>query len=385
MTYKIIPPGGVIGILGSGQLGRMITIAARRLGYRVHTYSPESASPTGQVADCEIVGSYDDIGAVRMFARDVDVMTLEFENVSSEAVRAAETVTCARPNSRALYVTQNRVREKTFLRDSGFPTAAFCAMTSADGLRAAVSEIGFPGVLKVADSGYDGKGQRIIRAESDIVPAWRELNCRSAICEAFVDFSAEASVVLARGADGACAHFGLFENIHRDHILDVTLAPGRFSPALAIEATALAERIAAALEYVGTLCVEFFVTKDQGLLVNEIAPRAHNSGHVTIDSHVTDQFEQCVRAVCGLPLAAVTQHRPAAMVNLLGDIWFTESGARREPDWSAALVVPNVKLHLYGKTEPRRGRKMGHITTLGDTVELARDKAFASRSALMKG
>ena len=370
-------PGGTIGVLGSGQLGRMFALAARRMGYRVHTYSPDTNSPTGQVADVEVTGSYDDLAAIRRFASAVDVVTMEFENVSAEAAAAAAEVAVVRPSGAALHTTQQRAREKAFLQAQGFPVAPCVRVTSADELRAALSVVGVPAIVKTAAFGYDGKGQQRVHDARDVAAVWARLGGGEAIVEQVIDFACEVSVVAARGADGAMADYGAVENVHRHHILHLTLAPARVSATVAAEASALARRVMNALDYVGVLCVEFFVTRDGRLLVNEIAPRPHNSGHYTIEACATSQFEQQVRAVCGLPLGSTTQHRPAAMINLLGDVW-----AGGDPQWAAALAVPGVALHLYGKAEPRTGRKMGHLTVQADTLDEAVARVTQAYDAL---
>jgi 5-(carboxyamino)imidazole ribonucleotide synthase len=374
---RIVLPGATIGVLGSGQLGRMFAIAARRMGYRVHTLSPATDTPTGQVADVEVNAEYDDLDAIRAFARRVAVVTFEFENVSTAAADAAAEIVPVRPAGGALHVTQQRAREKAFLADHGFPVTPFARVRSMDDLAVALGGVGLPAILKTAAFGYDGKGQHRIDRIEEAESVWRLVGPQEAIVERVVDFSHELSVVAARGLDGACADFGVIENTHRHHILDVSASPARVADEVATQAAHLTRRIMVELGYVGVLCVEFFLARDGRLLVNEIAPRPHNSGHLTVDACVTSQFEQQVRAVCGLPLGAATLMRPAAMSNLLGDLW-----DKGEPDWAAALAIPDVKLHLYGKAEARPGRKMGHLTALADTVGEAVDKALAARSVL---
>jgi 5-(carboxyamino)imidazole ribonucleotide synthase len=310
----------------------MFAMAARRMGYLVHTFSPETDTPTGQVADFEVTASYDDLDAVRDFAGRVNVVTFEFENVPAATVEALGGIVPVRPNGAALYTTQH----------------------------------------------YDGKGQRLIKLPAEGAAAFDSLGGQEAILESFVDFEREVSVVCARGADGRTAHFGVVENSHERHILDCTVAPARVSPQIARQATEIAESLAEQLALVGVLCVEFFLTRDGRLFVNELAPRPHNSGHFTIDACTTSQFEQQVRAVCGLPLGATEQLRPAAMANLLGDLW--QGG--NTPDWRAACAIPNVKLHLYGKHEARVGRKMGHLTALAPTTDEALRLVRAAREAL---
>jgi 5-(carboxyamino)imidazole ribonucleotide synthase len=375
---EIILPGSTIGVLGSGQLGRMFTLAARRMGYRVHTFSPDTDTPTGQVADLEITAAYDDLGAVADFARQVSVITFEFENVPAVTVETAERHTRVRPGGNVLHVTQHRLREKTFLRDAGFPVTPFCAVRSAAELRAAVASLKTPGVLKTAAFGYDGKGQATVRSLEEGLSSIKGEENVERIYEAFVDFDREVSVVAARGANGEFVHWGVMENSHRDHILDLTIAPPEVSPKVAGRAVEIARGILEKLDVVGVLCVEFFLTKPGELVVNELAPRPHNSGHLTIDACITSQFEQQLRAVCGLPLGATEQVRPAAMANLLGDLW-----SDGKPEWDRALALPGIKLHLYGKTEPRPGRKMGHITALADSATEAAELATKARAALI--
>jgi 5-(carboxyamino)imidazole ribonucleotide synthase len=348
------------------------------MGYRVHTLSPGVDTPTGQVADAEIEADYDDLDAIRAFARGVDVITFEFENVSTAAADAAAEVVPVRPSGHALHVTQQRAREKAFLALKGFPVTPHAAVASLDELAAAVERIGLPAILKTASFGYDGKGQHRLTSPLDIEPVWALVGHQPAILEKVVDFSLEFSVVAARGLDGGFAHYGAIENAHRNHILDVSVAPARMPEAAVTEAVAVTRAIMDELAYVGVLCVEFFLTADGRILVNEIAPRPHNSGHLTVDASITSQFEQQVRAICGLPLGATTLLRPAAMANLLGDVW-----AKGEPKWDAALAVPDVKLHLYGKSDPRPGRKMGHLTAMADTTAQAIQHVLAARDVLV--
>ena len=374
---RIVLPGATIGVLGSGQLGRMLALEARRMGYRVHTLSPGVDTPTGQVADLEVSAEYDDLEAIRTFARGVDVVTFEFENVLNDAADAAAEVVPVRPSGAALHITQQRAREKGFLADRGYPVAPFAKAQSLDELAVALGAVGLPAIVKTSAFGYDGKGQHRVNHIEEGERVWGLIGHQEAIVEQLVDFSMEISVIAARGLDSGFAHYGAIENRHRNHILDLSVCPARVPEGIATEAVHLAHRVLDDLQYVGVLCVEFFVTTDGRLLVNEIAPRPHNSGHFTIDACVTSQFEQQVRAVCGLSLGDTAQVKSAAMVNLLGDLW-----VNGEPDWAAAMAVPDVKLHLYGKSGPRVGRKMGHLTALGDSVEEAAAKALAARDVL---
>jgi 5-(carboxyamino)imidazole ribonucleotide synthase len=381
---RVVPPGSTLGVLGSGQLGRMFAIAARRLGYRVHVLSPDDDTPTGQVADLEVRADYLDLEAVERFARGVSVVTFEFENVPSATTEIAERFAPVRPAGSVLYVTQNRLREKSFLREHGIPTTDFAEVRSLAGLQAALVTIPPPAVLKTASWGYDGKGQCKIVSLSEAESAWRTVfpagnREATAILEAFVDFQCELSVVAARGIDGDFVAYGPMLNVHRNHILDVSSTPAPIRPNVAAQAIELTRVTMEQLNVVGVLCAELFLTNDDRLLVNELAPRPHNSGHLTIDAHVSCQFEQQVRAVCGLPLGSVEQLRPAAMANLLGDIW--QHGS---PNWHAALAHRDVTLHLYGKLEPRPGRKMGHLTVLAATPAEAVAKALAAREALLR-
>jgi 5-(carboxyamino)imidazole ribonucleotide synthase len=378
LTAPILP-GSTIGVLGSGQLGRMFAIAARRMGYRVHTFSPETDTPTGQVADVEVQAAYEDLDAVDEFTRHVHVVTFEFENIPVTTVDAVAKRVPVRPSGVVLHTAQHRLREKTFLARGGFPVTPFRPVSGPDDLRTAAHDLGYPAVLKTAGFGYDGKGQAKIHSLHEAEGALRALEGQEAVLEAFVDFDREVSVVAARGLDGAFTHYGVIENAHRHHILDVSIAPATVSAKTAHEAVEIARSILEALDVVGVLCVEFFLTRDGKLLVNELAPRPHNSGHLTFDACVTSQFEQQLRAVCGLPLGSAEQYRPAAMANLLGDLW--QGG---EPNWAAACAFPGVKLHLYGKLVPRPGRKMGHLTALARSPEAAAQVVREARSALRR-
>lgn len=375
----MILPGSTIGVFGSGQLGRMFAIEARKMGYRVHTFSPESDTPTGHISDLETTASYDNIEAVRLFAKDVDVVTFEFENVPAATVSAAAEFVDVHPRGEILHTTQNRLREKTFLSENGFPVAPFVHIRTIDDLLRGIESTGLPAVLKTAGFGYDGKGQSKITTHSEIDAAFEALNGGEAVLEGFVDFEKEVSVVGVRDISGNFAHYGVIENEHANHILDVSSAPASVSAAVSKQAVEITRSIADTLEYVGTLCVEFFLTRDDDLIVNEIAPRPHNSGHLTFGPCVTSQFEQQVRAVCGLPLGSTEFFRPAAMANLLGDIW--QNG---EPDWAAATSHPDVKLHLYGKAQPRVGRKMGHLTSTASTPAEAINIVRSARSSLLR-
>ncbi len=384
MTNAILP-GATLGVLGSGQLGRMFAIAARRLGYRVHVLSPDDDTPTGQVADLEVRADYLDLDRVAEFARGVSVVTFEFENVPAETTSICERFAPVRPAGSVLFTSQNRRREKTYLREAGLPVTPFVAVESVEQLIAALHELGAPAVLKTADWGYDGKGQVVIRTMDEANAAWRKLGAPQAILEAFIDFESELSVVAARGLTGDFASYGPIGNSHSHHILDVSVCPARVPSSVAREAVEIARAVLDKLDVIGVLCVEFFLTRDGRLLINETAPRPHNSGHLTIDAHVTCQFEQQVRAICGLPLGSSEQRTPSAMANLLGDLWEPSGAAASpEPNWPAVLAHPNVKLHLYGKREARPGRKMGHLTALAGSIDEAERIARAARDAMQR-
>ena len=375
-----ILPGAVIGVLGSGQLGRMFAIAARQMGYRVHTYSPETDTPTGQIADEEISDSYQNLDRVRQFAKKVAAVTFEFENVPAACVEAAAEFAPVRPSGAVLHITQHRLREKTFLAENGFPTTKFLPACSIDELRVAAQTIGYPVIMKTAGSGYDGKGQAKLDDAFQAAAAFRAAGEQETIVEAVVDFELEFSLVVARAVDGSFAHWGAIENQHRHHILDLSLAPARMPRKVAARALEIARALVEKLQLVGVLCIEFFLTRDHDILVNELAPRPHNSGHLTINASHTSQFEQQLRAVCRLPLGATESFSAAAMTNLLGDLW--QNG---EPDWPAACAAPDVKLHLYGKIEPRPGRKMGHLTVLASSADEAARRVLEARRRLTHG
>jgi 5-(carboxyamino)imidazole ribonucleotide synthase len=369
-------PGSRIGVMGGGQLGRMFAIAARRMGYRVHTFSPDEDSPTGQLADVEIAAPFEDEEAVSRFASGVDVITFEFENIPLRSIEWCEQFCEVRPSGRILHIAQNRLREKAFLSAAGFPLPKFSAVRSRDELASAAEVVGLPAVLKSAAFGYDGKGQRTIKTADEVAIEIEQ----ESVLEQFVSFEKELSVLVARGSSGATAVYPVCENIHRQHILDLTIVPARIDPETEKIAQELARSVADALELTGLLAVEMFLLPDRTLLINELAPRPHNSGHFSFDACVTSQFEQQLRAVCGLPLGSTDLLRPAVMANLLGDLW--KNG---EPDWSSAMEFPEVKLHLYGKSEPRRGRKMGHLVALDADLEKAEIAALSARDALTAG
>ena len=350
-----LPPGSTIGILGGGQLGRMTAIAAATLGYRCHVFCPDADSPAAEVAGKATVASYDDDRALDRFAAAIDVATFEFENIALSAVERLASAVPVRPSAAALATAQDRLAEKEFLSRIGIATTAFHAVSSAATLGDAMAAIGGKAILKTARMGYDGKGQIPIGLDTDPEAAWRDLAAPSAILEARVNLACEVSVVLGRGIDGAIAAFDTVENEHEDGILRTTRVPARIDPAMAEAAHAIAVRIAESLDLVGVLAVEMFVPADGALLVNEIAPRPHNSGHWTLDACPTSQFELLVRAVCALPLAGTERHADAVMTNIIG---------HEVDDWLAPLSDPAARLHLYGKARARPGRKMGHLTRL---------------------
>ena len=356
MSTQALPPGSTIGIIGGGQLGRMTAMAAATLGYRSHVYTPEPDAPTTHVATQTTEAAYEDTAALDAFAAACDVITYEFENIPLEpVVRLAERKP-VHPGPRVLRITQDRLREKDFVTRLGIGTTRYRAVASFQALASAVADIGRPCVLKSTRMGYDGKGQARIDDANELATAWRQMGAPIGILERFVDYAYEASVIVARAIDGTIACFPPVENRHSaDHILSQTIVPAPMAPETARAAEALARRIAESIELVGLICVELFVTKDGELLVNELAPRPHNSGHWTIDACVTSQFEQLIRAITGLPLGSTERLADAVMDNLIGD------DVNR---WAEILADPRAKLHLYGKTEARPGRKMGHVTRL---------------------
>ena len=375
---RVVEPGAALGVVGGGQLGRMFAIAARRMGYRVHAFAREEDSPTGQVADLEVTASFDDLEALRTFASGVDVVTFEFENVPIEAIDAMEELTPVRPSGVALHTAQQRAREKTFLADRGVPTAPFACAATLDELWDAVTRVGTPAVIKTTAFGYDGKGQHRVNSPSDVEHIWAAIGHQEAVVEKLISLQTELSVVAARNVEGDMASYPPFENRHRNNILDVTTVPAAVPPTVAKQAAEITRAILDELQYVGVLCVEFFLSADGDLLVNELVARPHNSGHLTFDAAVTSQFEQQVRAVCGLSLGSTDIPRPAAMANLLGELW-----AGGEPNWAAACRFPDVKLHLYGKLEPRPDRKMGHLIAVSPTTQEALDRVISARDALL--
>ena len=371
-------PGSTIGIIGGGQLGRMLAIAARQMDYKTVVLDPDSNCPAGQVADRVIRSEYSDIKASSELAALADVVTYEFENVDADSVSSAEKHKPVRPSSSVLCTTQNRLHEKKALLEAGIPVANFRKVDSLRDLEDAASVLGYPMVLKTATEGYDGKGQSIIHGEHDLAISYDQLNARNVelIVEQFVSFKAEVSTICARTIDGMTATFDPSENIHRNHILDTSIVPARIDESVADKARIIATNIAEKLEVIGLIAVEMFVTQENEILVNELAPRPHNSGHYTMDGCDTSQFEQLVRVLAGMPITLPKLHSPTVMVNLLGEIWEDTGG---NPDWQRALELPGVSLHLYGKSAARVGRKMGHINVVAETVEEALSIATEAR------
>ncbi|PAW74987.1 MAG: 5-(carboxyamino)imidazole ribonucleotide synthase [Opitutia bacterium Tous-C4FEB] len=407
----MILPGKTIGVLGGGQLGRMFAQAAQSLGYRVHVYEPQAGCPAGAVANREVNASYEDAGALLEFARGVDVVTYEFENIPAAALAGIAAVVPLHPRADVLHTTQNRQREKAWLRANGFPHVAYAEALDGD-IAAAVGQVGLPCVVKTADFGYDGKGQMKLTTAADLEQAVAIFRGRRCVVEAWCEFTCELSVIVARSSAGETRAFPVAENIHTQHILDFSIVPARVTAEVAVRAATVAEQIAEKFGVVGLLAVELFLTTAGELVVNELAPRPHNSGHWSLDGCETSQFEQHVRAVCGLPLGGVAVREPTVMVNILGDAWYApaadevdQAGAGavgegaganeaargdtkgagerpRFPNWSAVLAEPRAKLHLYGKSEPRRARKMGHFTVRAADVETALARARELKARL---
>jgi 5-(carboxyamino)imidazole ribonucleotide synthase len=380
----MIPPGNTLGVLGGGQLGRMFAQAAERLGYHVHIFEPSPESAAAEVSAHAVHAPYTDLAALEAFVRGCAAVTYEFENIPVGPLQHIETTGVFRPKWQILEITQNRLREKTWLRKNKFPHVPFAECEANADLAATIRQIGIPCVVKTADFGYDGKGQQKISDEASLAHAVTSFQGQRAVVERWVDFKCELSVLVARSTQGETRSFPVAENIHTKHILDFSLVPARVSTTVQERARALAEAIATRLDLVGLLAVELFLTNREEILVNELAPRPHNSGHWTLDACVTSQFEQHVRAVAGLPLGDVSTTAPATvMVNILGDAWqWSDGQCTGAPDWSALLREPRVHLHLYGKNEPRLGRKMGHFTVIGNDLEDALERARRLKTAL---
>ena len=391
-----IDPGSWLGIFGGGQLGRMFTHAAQARGYHVTVFESEAGCPAGQAADRHVCPSDAEgnvLELVESFAQGCQAVTLEFENVPADWLHVAERHTATRPNAAFLEICQNRVREKSSLRAAGFPVTPFMPLTSHTDVLTAGERLGWPLIIKTSRPGYDGKGQAVVRAAEVSLASWNSLCTDDAIAEQRIDFIAEVSMLGARNARGDIVTYPLVENSHAHHILDVSRCP--VSPALVRfeeDAREIVTGVASLFQVQGLFCVEFFVDSKSGLLINEIAPRPHNSGHLTIEAFPVSQFEQQLRSVCNLPLARTNEHRPAAMANLLGDLWFTPVSTSDSPAlhitqprqlcWERVFDEPNAYLHLYGKALPRFGRKMGHLTCTADSAEAAVSRVQQLRSAL---
>jgi 5-(carboxyamino)imidazole ribonucleotide synthase len=363
----MITPGSTIGILGGGQLGRMLMLAGRALGYRFHVFEPKGPCPAGMVADLEINADYSDEAALKRFAEGVDVITLEFENIPSEVIDLLSAIKPVLPGSRVLHICQHRQREKDFLKESDLPCVPFEYADSAASLKTAIDAIGFPCVIKTAAFGYDGKGQIKLNAPEEAADTdylWNFLeNPPRVVVEKWIHHIGEFSVICARKADGTKSTFPMAENVHVHHILHASIVPARITEATQAAGAELACKIADLLDVVGLIAVELFLEEDGRLIINEMAPRPHNSGHYSIDGCLTSQFEQHIRAVTDLPFGSTELFKPTVMINLLGDVW-----TKGEPDWAGLLADPRVKLHLYDKGEARPGRKMGHFTVIGDEI-----------------
>lgn len=361
-----IMPGAMLGVLGGGQLGRMFATAAQQMGYRVTVLDPAADSPAARSADRFICADYTDQAALENLGQECAAITTEFENIPAASLRRLSERCVVRPDAHSVAIAQNRVAEKKFLADNGFAVAPFAVIRQQHDIVTNPTEHLLPGILKVSQFGYDGKGQKSVATQQDLQAAYAQLNQPVCVLEKFLPLQCEISVVVARGSDGRIEMFPVAENQHVHGILDISIVPARIPRPLAQQAQAIACQVAERLNYQGVLCVEFFVVQHDELLVNEIAPRPHNSGHYSIDACVTSQFEQQVRILCDLPLGETTQHSAAVMVNLIGDLW--QGGV---PDWHAVLQHSSAKLHLYGKSEARPGRKMGHFTVLGADVDEA--------------
>ena len=377
----MVLPGATLGILGGGQLGRLFVVAARTMGYAVVVLDPDRDCPAAQLADRHIHASYTDRYALERLARECMAITTEFENVPASSLEYLAGVRPVRPSGVALAITQDRILEKNFLKSNGFDIAPFAVVEQRQVLRAALKQVATPALMKLSRAGYDGKGQRWVRNLGEAEMAFENLGRKHCVLEACIAIQTEISVVIARDVEGRVVAYPPSENCHREGILDVSIVPARISPEIGERATQITIRIAELLEYCGVMAVEFFILQDGNLLINEIAPRPHNSGHYTLDACRTSQFEQQVRALCGLPLGDAGLLGPAVMVNLLGDLWC----AGEAPPWDQVLRHPRAKLYLYGKREARPGRKMGHYTYLGESVEDALSQALAIQDALTRG
>lgn len=375
-------PGATLGVMGGGQLGRMFVHAAQAMGYGTAVLEADATSPAGQASQHHVLAAYTDEQGLSQLAALSAAITTEFENVPAQALQSLAARRFVSPAAAAVAVCQDRAAEKAHFERCGVPCAPYAVIESAAQLQAVTDEL-LPGILKTARLGYDGKGQARVANRDELVAAWAAMKQAPCVLEKLLPLDREISVVLARGADGACVELPVQQNLHREGILAVTQVPAPDVPQpLQQQAVDCARSVAASLDYVGVLCVEFFVLADGRLVANEMAPRPHNSGHYSIDACDVSQFELQVRTMCGLPLAAPRLHSPAVMLNLLGDLWFDEAGAQREPAWGQVLALPGVHLHLYGKAEPRRGRKMGHLTVTAADAAQARATALEASAAL---
>ena len=376
-TAAILPPA-TLGLLGGGQLGRFFVGAAHELGYRVIVLDPDPHSPAGKIADEHIVAAYEDKAALERLTQSCAAITTEFENVPADALAYLAKFIPVRPSAEAVAICQNRSAEKRFLKRHGFPHAPYADIAQASDLDAVNADL-LPGILKAARFGYDGKGQARVANLTEARLAFAQFKGEPCVLESLMPLDCELSVVLARDAGGAVQCFPVAQNQHRHGILDITSVPAGVSAALQARAREIAEGIAQKMDYVGSMAVEFFVVAGE-LFVNEMAPRPHNSGHYTIDACITNQYEQQVRALCNLPLGDASAHSAAVMMNLLGDLWYSQDAQHsHEPDWHKLLSVPNLKLHLYGKHHARAGRKMGHFTVIGNDVAAIRQLVLAIR------
>ena len=371
-----ILPNAMLGILGGGQLGRMFTMAARAMGYRVTVLDPDPDSPAGGLADVHICSKYDDPGALQMLVDTCAAVTTEFENVPAESMRFLQSRMRVSPSAKCVSIAQDRIKEKRYISNAGLGVAPFLAIEKADDLAQDMSGH-LPGILKIARLGYDGKGQIRVQTGDEVKAAWQQMGSKPCVLEQMLDLQTEISVIVTRSSADEVNTFPVAENQHESGILDISIVPARVPEAIAEQARQMALQLAQALDYIGVLAVEFFVLQDNSLLINEIAPRPHNSGHYTIDACLTSQFEQQVRAMCALPPGDTHLLSPVAMVNLLGDIWRDD-----EPAWDKLLSEPHAKLHLYGKKEARIGRKMGHFNVLADNADSALQQAVALKDAL---
>ncbi len=375
----MLPEGSWLGCLGGGQLGRMFVHAAQAMGYKVLVLDPDGAGPAAQAADDVIVAAYDDAAAIAAFGKRVAAVTTEFENVPAASLEALAAMVPTRPSAGAVRIAQDRRKEKRFFKEHGLPVGEFAVIERAEHLRDAPSTL-FPGILKTATLGYDGKGQQRVTSSTQALLAWMSMKQAPCVLEALIPFELEISVLVARSADGDVRVWPVQENQHVNGILDLAIVPARIDDTLREKAQTLARELVTSLNYVGVLCVEMFVTQD-GVLINEIAPRPHNSGHYTIEACVTSQFEQQVHVLAGAPLGDTTLLQPAVMVNVLGDVWF-DAATPMHPAWAEVLTLPGTHLHLYGKAEPRKARKMGHVTCTAATLDQALATAVAVKRAL---